>query len=510
MTTLAAEYSSSHSIRSQCGPVVRVERVASGEAEGRLAAGWTGVDRPDVWAPQASTWVYLLRARLASTRSPQLIPDTPLPSLANSPLVVAMPRPMAVALGWPAKQPSWNDLLNLAENPRGWAAAGHPEWGSFRLGKTDPMTSTSGMHALIAAFYAATNKASDITAGDVADPQTRAFVARVELSVSHYADTADTFLHNLSAADDGGAALDYVSAVTVEEQELWAYNEGDYRSPTVAPRVPLAAIYPSDGTLMADHPYVTLPWANAGQQKIAADFLGWLLERPQQARFGMLGFRDSRGRASAGLAADTGIIVAQPNLTLRPPEPAVLAAIQSSWSQLRKRVHLLIVVDVSSASALAATAAAMQSLSNGDVVEVWGVAQAASGGPYRKVLAPTAIGAGTSEIVAAIRGATSAPGPGSIYAATLAAYAYVAAAPDRTRINAVVVIANTTDDGTGPPLADLERELRPVASGVLVRVFAVAYPGSDGSALKALAAASDGYFANGEPAAAFRAALDNT
>jgi len=510
LTTLAADYSSSHPGGAPCGPVVRVERVASGDAESRLESGWTGGMRPDVWAPQASTWVYLLRARLASAGRPQLIPDAPLPSLANSPLVVAMPQPMALALGWPGKQPSWSDLLNLAENPKGWAAVGQPEWGSFRLGKTDPETSTSGIHALIAAFYAATNKGSDITSSDVANPQTRAFVGRVELSVSHYADTADTFLHNLSAADDAGGALNYISAVTVEEQELWAYNQGDYRSPAVAPRVPLAAIYPSDGTLMADHPYITLPWADAGQRKIASDFLAWLLQGSQQARFGRLGFRDSRGLASASLKADSGIIAAQPAKTQRLPEPAVLAAIQSSWSQLRKRVHLLIVVDVSSASALAATAAAMLSLSSGDVVEVWAVARAAGGGPYRKVLAPTAIGEGTAQIVAAIQAATSPAGPGSIYAATLAAYAHLTAAPDSARINAVVVIANATDDASGPALPDLERQLRPVASGILIRVFAVAFPGSDASALQGIATASGGYFANGEPAAALRAAFDNT
>ena len=34
----------------------------------------------------------------------------------------------------------------LANDPQGWAAFGHPEWGPFRLGKTNPNFSTSGLN----------------------------------------------------------------------------------------------------------------------------------------------------------------------------------------------------------------------------------------------------------------------------------------------------------------------------------------------------------------------------
>ena len=117
----------------------------------------------------------------------------------------------------------------------------------------------------------------------------------VEASVSHYADTADAFLRNLSAADDGGQALAYISAVTVEEQELWTYNQGGYRTPAVPPHVPLAAIYPSDGTLIADHPFVTLqaPWVSDRKRQIADGFRQWLLAPAQQDRFAAAGFRNS-------------------------------------------------------------------------------------------------------------------------------------------------------------------------------------------------------------------------
>ncbi len=61
----------------------------------------------------------------------------------NTPLVIAMPKPMAEALGWPDKALGWSDILALATDPAGWAAYGHPEWGPFRLGKTNPNFSTA-------------------------------------------------------------------------------------------------------------------------------------------------------------------------------------------------------------------------------------------------------------------------------------------------------------------------------------------------------------------------------
>ncbi len=67
-----------------------------------------------------------------------------------TPLVIAMPRPMAEALGLA------RGAARLRRHPapsrrtrQGWAAHGHPEWGAFQLGKTNPNFSTSGLSALV-------------------------------------------------------------------------------------------------------------------------------------------------------------------------------------------------------------------------------------------------------------------------------------------------------------------------------------------------------------------------
>ena len=154
---------------------VTVTSVASGGGEQALARGWDEeIDgpRPDVWTPAASTWVRLLEQDLASTDKPDLVPDET-PSIASTPLVLAMPKPMATALGWPRKALGWSDVLSLVEDPRGWAAFGHPEWGRFTLGKTNPNLSTSGLAATVGSFVAATGKSSDLTDRDLKDPKVR-------------------------------------------------------------------------------------------------------------------------------------------------------------------------------------------------------------------------------------------------------------------------------------------------------------------------------------------------
>ena len=55
---------------------------------------------------------------------------------------------LASVAAFAAGSASANDELNkMAQDPKGWAAHGHPEWGQFRLGKTNPNFSTSGPYS---------------------------------------------------------------------------------------------------------------------------------------------------------------------------------------------------------------------------------------------------------------------------------------------------------------------------------------------------------------------------
>ena len=135
--------------------------------------------------------------------------------------------PMAEALGWPDTPIGWTEIRALANNPEGWASVGHPEWGDFKLGKTNPNISTSGLAATIGQLVAATGRSSDLTSADIADPEVRQALADTENAVAHYGDTTLTFAASLLAADDVGQGLKYVGAVALEAKSVADYNAGN-------------------------------------------------------------------------------------------------------------------------------------------------------------------------------------------------------------------------------------------------------------------------------------------
>ena len=500
MAQLARDYSSSHgNTWSGCGPAVVVENVASGDAEHQLEAGWPGAGRPDVWTPAAATWVLLLQ-----NKRPDLVPSGQNPSIAASPLVVAMPDPMAQVLGWPKYHPTWHDLLLLAQDPRGWAQFGHAEWGLFRLGKTDPRTSTSGIHSLIAAYDAATGTINPSQA-DIAAPAAKTFMAVVEASVSHYASTAGSFLDNMAAADP----VPYVSAVAVEEQEVFAYNEGAHspQRPRLTPLVRLDAIYTAGGAPVADHPFVVLrgSWVNPIKARLANDFRGWLQEPAQQRRFTNAGFRNYQDNADVPLSIEPGI-TAEKTLRLTLPTPDVVTAISESWSALRKPARILMILDLANASELTSVHNSVNELRSNDQVAVWVVAN----GQVQQILDMTSLSAGRDSVLRAIDSAPIARGPGRLYSAVTSAYTSLRANSDAAHIDAVIIVAAHRDDGSGKTLAAVERAIRAERGSPAVRAYAVEFQGSDVDSLLGIEAASGGAaLAWNDPAAAIRTSLGN-
>ena len=97
---------------------VSMKAMNSGDAESAIARGRL---QPDVWSPAGSFWGRLLNLR---ADKPYVAQDNP--SIVRTPLVIAMWEPMAQALGYPRKAVAFEDIVRLATDPRGWAAAGKP------------------------------------------------------------------------------------------------------------------------------------------------------------------------------------------------------------------------------------------------------------------------------------------------------------------------------------------------------------------------------------------------
>lgn len=337
---------------------VEVQKVASGVAAERLADGWdTATDgpRPVIWSPASSAWGQILNQRLSTAGKPAMATDPV--SFMNTPLVIAMPRPMAEALGWPDQPIGWSDILALSRSANGWADEGHPEWGRFRLGKTNPNYSTSGLHALIAQTYAATGKTAGLSSEDLQNPTVQQYGRDIESSVVHYGDITMTFLNNWFRADRRGTALNYASAVAVEEKSLIDYNAGnpdgelDQGEKPRKPRTPLVAIYPTEGTLYSDNPLFILDadWVSGPQRAAAQQFQKFVMEPKNQEKVLKFGFRPGNPAVAVGapITADNGVDPNQPQTLLEVPSGAVMDELLGRWAEQRKGARVMLVIDVS-------------------------------------------------------------------------------------------------------------------------------------------------------------------
>jgi Ca-activated chloride channel family protein len=491
LSRLAGEYDNTNPKLDGTCVDVRVNTVASGSAEGALARGWSTADgpQPTVWTPAATSWLGILQQDLFTKDVTSILPADS-PSLMQSPLVLAMPRPMALALGWPNTPVGWADLLKLAQDPQGWGRYGHPEWGRFRLGKTSPAQSTSGLHALLAAYYAATGLSADLTAANIEDPKVVGFVRGVEASVLHYSDTVSTFLDGLRASDAKGEAMSYVSAIATEEKQVLDYN-------AARPATTLVAVYPKDGTMVADHPYAILTgsWVTDQQRAAARTFLTWLQAPQQQERFLAAGFRDSTGHAAPNLGLDNGIVPAGPALVLKPPAPAVLDMVRKSWDSVRKRARILLVLDISGSmdgdklnQVKAAGAAALNVLSPDDQIGLWAFSD-----QIDKLVPIEPVGPNHAELARHIA-VLQAGGGTALYRATRDAVGDVLNGWDPTRINAVVLLTDGQNSDPGDSdLNTLLRSLETQPAASTVPVFTIGYgQDADLGTLRRISQASNG------------------
>jgi Ca-activated chloride channel family protein len=530
LSQIAGDYAGSRPVVDGQCVAIDVTRQASGLAEQSMARGWeerTDGRRPDIWSPASTTWAALLSYHLQARGKANLVPEG-VPILFKSPLVIGMPQPMAAALGWPNKALGWSDILQLARDRVGWSRYGHADWGVFKLGKTNPLISTSGLHALIGTYFAASGRSSDLTEARLTDPIVIDFVRDVESAVEHYGDSVSTFLLNLQAADDANRALSYVSAIAMEEKEVLDYNKGNpLADPSLsgehaAPRVPLVAIYPNEGTVAADHPYVILraAWVTDAKRRAAQAFLSFLHAPAQQLRFQAAGFRDQSGRPGPQISLSNGLQPAQPGAYLQPPAAAVIERMQQAWTGLRKRARVLLLFDVSTATTSAdygqlrsSLAAGLKELAADDLVSCWEFASTLNGDlPTREVLGFAPVSTNGSRLETHVATLQSTGKPAALYRSIRNALDAVRQGADPTRINAIVVVTHgrSTDPGDSD-LSSLLGELRDASESSGVHLFTVGYgKDPDVRTLSQLARASRGatYNAGGQ-GGVFSAVISN-
>lgn len=119
LTEIAADYNAAAEESGGPCAVVSVHGLTSGTAMEALDGGWgaakTGVPEPQVWMPSTSLWL----ARMAARGSADVAASQENPSVAASPLVIAMPEEMAAQVRTRTPDPGWADILSLATAPGG-------------------------------------------------------------------------------------------------------------------------------------------------------------------------------------------------------------------------------------------------------------------------------------------------------------------------------------------------------------------------------------------------------
>lgn len=287
--------------------------------------------RPDAWAPDSTSWLLTASAREAAAK---LLPQQA-PSLASSPVILAMQRPMAEALGWPDKPLGWAELLAAFASGQTWADHGHPEWGPLRLGMVDPATSTVGQAGVLSAL----DPDSD---ADMSPEELFRSVGFAKLVAASAPDT-DTLLQAQLRATQSGPGADHAAVFPVLERDL-----ADFL--TRHPQVPLVPIYPSEGATYADYPFATLraDWVTPAKQRIASGLLQRLQSEVGRDAYAQAGFRDT-----AFKAANLGLLSPQRGFQANPPgQPQTLTAqrlaqLMGMWQVLQMPNNVLLALDTS-------------------------------------------------------------------------------------------------------------------------------------------------------------------
>jgi Ca-activated chloride channel family protein len=330
MERLATNWASSEpSVGGKCGSVDIEERDSALVAQA-LGEKWNeqteGV-APDVWVPEASAWVQQASADADAER---IMPDRQ-PSVARTPIVIAMPKPMADALGWPKTDINWSDLLTNFGG-QGWAKYREPTWGPLKLGMTDPSKSTAGLLALMSII-------DENDSGDV-EPEEQKNVLGLKRAATLYKDSTEDIFGELSKANSEVEALKTVSAFPALEQDILAYNRTN-------PTVPLVAVYPTAPSADADHPYLILnaSWVSPEHRAVAQAFLAYVRGQKGRGTFLAAGFRDSNREPGADLTENHGFATEVPTLPRAVLLPDSVRRTLQTWTAVTRPMNILLVID---------------------------------------------------------------------------------------------------------------------------------------------------------------------
>jgi hypothetical protein len=279
---------------------------------------------PDIWIPDSSLWVTLVRSTASGASSVHLTGT----SVARTPIVVATSRTFATRIHDQGIRPTW-DMLLRATDALSTGSVGKSDGlpaDSVHLQILDPNRNAGGIGAVV--------MTRELLQGDPnADPIFTQLVRNVQNSLSPTPQALFASFHR----DLHGRA----PAVIVPEQAVWRFNH-------TSPSAPATAMYPSEGLLSLDYPFTL---ATDDDAKVrGAGLLEDEVNGPKaQAAVRALGFRTPDGRAGDGFTA-SGL---NPRVPRALPTPAAgdVTDVMQAWTKLSLRTRMLTLLDVSGSMA---------------------------------------------------------------------------------------------------------------------------------------------------------------
>jgi hypothetical protein len=408
------------------------------------------IEIPDVWIPDSSMWL----ARLATASPVLAIGDAP--SIARSPVVMAMPEPVAATLGWPTNALTWQALLQRMTTDT-----------KMKIGTVEPTrdaAALSGLLALGAAMSALPNS------------QTVATGALRALAAGRSTLKQDVLARFPRSADPAAIASG-LSAAALSEQSVIAYN-------AAKPPVRLAALYLDPAPLALDYPYAVLPGLPNTQAAVAARLLEEVKGSTFRSKLAADGMRTAEGKPADGFAlpsaAPQPTATPAPTATERAANAAAVEKTLQSWIAITLPARMLAVIDVSGSMlekvptaggvtrnevTLEAARRGLGLFDDSWAVGLWTFSTEMDGQKDYIQLCPIEpLSVQRTKMLATLATIKPKPkGDTGLYDSLLAAYQYVQQDWDPGRINSIVFMTDgDNDDRNGISHADLLAKLKQI------------------------------------------------